>query len=108
MRKIVAATLALAMMPFAAHAQSANPLVQERVVLNLADLDLATVDGQQSLSIRLDQAARAVCGENMERIHLALAEQSRACQAEVVANARARIDERLAHAKIKSVRLASN
>jgi len=60
-------------------------------VLNLRGLDLTSVDGQQRLAIRMDQAANTVCGEGMSSIHLALGEQARACHADVIADMRARI-----------------
>jgi UrcA family protein len=75
---------------FAAPAGS-NPFAAQSAVLNLRGLDLATVDGQQRLAIRMDQAANAVCGEGMSTIHLALGEQARACHADVLADIRTRI-----------------
>ncbi len=68
-----------------------NPFTAESAVLSLRGLDLATVDGQRRLAIRMDQAANAVCGEGMSKIHLALAEQARACRADVIADIRTRI-----------------
>ena len=68
-----------------------NPFAADQTVLSLRGLDLATVDGQQRLAIRMDQAARAVCGEGMSSIHLALDAQARACRADVYADIRARI-----------------
>ena len=68
-----------------------NPFAADRATLSLRGLDLATVDGQQRLAIRMDQAARAVCGEGMSSIHLALEAQARACRADVYADIRARI-----------------
>ena len=75
-----------------------NPLAKDEVVLSLRGLDLATVSGQRALAIRMDQAARAVCGDRLATVHLALEEQSRACQADVRADIRSRIELRTADA----------
>lgn len=68
-----------------------NPFAADQTVLSLRGLDLATVDGQQRLAIRMDQAARTVCGEGMSTIHLALDAQARSCRADVFADIRSRI-----------------
>ena len=68
-----------------------NPFAADKAVLSLRGLDLTTVDGQQRLAIRMDQAARAVCGDGMSSIHLALEAKSRSCRAGVYADIRARI-----------------
>lgn len=68
-----------------------NPFAADHAVLSLRGLDLTTVDGQQRLAIRMDQAARAVCGDGMSTIHLALDAQARGCRADVYADIRARI-----------------
>lgn len=98
--------MALASFAFATTASAAtpsatvgdNPFAREQVVLQLNGLDLATTDGQQRLAIRMDQAARAVCGEGMERIHLALERKSQECRAAVMADIRTRIEGRMADA----------
>ena len=72
-------------------ASSDNPFSADSVVLDLRGIDLTSVDGQQRLAIRMDQAANAVCGEGMSSIHLALGEQARACHADVIADIRSRI-----------------
>ena len=86
-----------------------NPFAKDKVVLSLSGLDFASVDGQRALAIRMDQAARQVCGDGLSTIHLALAEQSRTCQADVKADIRARIEARTADAghRGSSVQLAS-
>ena len=68
-----------------------NPFSADSTVLNLRGLDLTSVEGQQRLAIRMDQAASAVCGEGMSSIHLALGAQARACRADVIADIRSRI-----------------
>ncbi|MFN3820134.1 UrcA family protein [Blastomonas sp.] len=73
-----------------------NPFARDQVILNLQDLDLATADGQQRLAIRVDQAARAVCGERLSGIHLALEAKAQECRAAVVADVRQQIETRLA------------
>jgi UrcA family protein len=107
-----AALLAAAMLAGTASAAAtttSNPFAQDKVVLQLNDLDLATPQGQQRLAIRMDQAARAVCGEKMASVHLALEDQARACRAEVLADIRSRIEARSALADTPStVRLASS
>jgi UrcA family protein len=68
-----------------------NPFSADSAVLDLRGLDLASVDGQQRLAIRMDQVANRVCGEGMSSIHLALGAQARACHADVIADIRSRI-----------------
>ena len=93
MLKLALGALAtLAMAPAVAAAAPENPLVKDAVVLNLKNIDLSTVSGQRSLAIRMDQAARAVCGSGLATIHLALEDQARTCRAEVVADVRSRIE----------------
>jgi UrcA family protein len=103
------ALAALAMAPAAIAATPQNPLVKESVVLDLRKIDLATVEGQRTLAIRMDQAARDVCGSRLATIHLSLEEQSRSCRAGVVADVRARIEARTADAAraSRSVQVAS-
>ena len=96
-----ASLVALAALTFAGTACAAttqNPFAQDKAVLQLKGLDLSTPQGQQRLAIRMDQAARAVCGENMASVHIALEDQARACRAEVLADLRARIEARSADA----------
>jgi UrcA family protein len=103
---------ALAVFAFATSASAAtnteNPFAQDRAILNLKGLDLSTADGQQRLAIRMDQAARAVCGDRMAGVHLALEAKSQECRAAVMTDVRAQIEARSASsAPGASVRLAS-
>ena len=102
----------LAAFAFATSASAATDtdttFAQGQAVLKLKDLDLSTVDGQQRLAIRMDQAARSVCGEHMAELHLALETKAQQCRATVVADVRAQIEARHASAATNaSVRLAS-
>lgn len=81
-----------------AFATEQNPFVADRAVLNLKGLDLSSVDGQQRLAIRIDQAARAVCGDRASSIHLDLESQSRSCRQDVATDIRSRIEQRTADA----------
>lgn len=107
--KIGIAAFAAMMVAAPAFAASGdNPFSADSVVLDLHGLDLTSVDGQQRLAIRMDQAANSVCGEGMSSIHLALGEQARACHADVIADIRSRIATATAAAEpTKAVRLAS-
>lgn len=98
------ATLAFATSAFANTAE--NPFAQDQAILTLKGLDLATADGQQRLAIRVDQAARAVCGERLSGVHLAAEAKTQACRTAVVADVRAQIEARSAMLK-SPVRLAS-
>ena len=94
--------VALAALMVAAPAFAApgdNPFSADSAVLDLRGLDLTSVEGQQRLAIRMDQAANAVCGEGMSSIHLALGAQARACHADVIADIRLRIAAATASAK---------
>ena len=101
--------LALATFAMATSASAAttnDPFVQDKAVLNLEGLDLATVDGQERLAIRMDAAARAVCGDRLDTVHLAVAEKARECRTAVLANIRDKIETRMAADKAQ-VQLAS-
>lgn len=99
MLKVTLAVLAAcAIAPAVSAAEPVNPLAKNSVTLKLDGLDLATVDGQNRLAIRMDQAARDVCGSRLSTIHLALEAQSRACQAEVKTDIRSRIEQQMADA----------
>ena len=92
MMKIGMAALAAALVATPSFAApNDNPFSQDSAVLDLRGLNLSTVEGQRRLAIRMDQAANAVCGEGLNRVHLALGEQTRACHAEVIADIRTRI-----------------
>jgi UrcA family protein len=84
-----------------------NPFSEDSAVLDLRGLDLTSVEGQQRLAIRMDQAANTVCGEGMSSIHLALGAQARACHADVIANIRSRIAAATAANSTKANQLAS-
>lgn len=88
---ILGACVATASVPAAA---SDNPFAKDQAVLRLSGLDLTTVEGQQRLAIRMDEAARAVCGDRLSTVHLALSERARDCRAEVIADIRAQIEAR--------------
>lgn len=93
--------VALAAVAFAAPAFAStaeNPLAQDKATLNLKGLDLSTADGQQRLAIRMDQAARAVCGDGLSTVHLALEAKAQECRAAVVADVRTQVEARLAAA----------
>jgi len=83
-----------------------DPFVQNSATLRLDGLDLATVEGQNRLAIRMDAAARAVCGDGLETIHLNAANKARECRTQVLANIRDEIEMRMA-AKDTPVELAS-
>ncbi|MDT0508496.1 UrcA family protein [Novosphingobium sp. MMS21-SN21R] len=104
---VALATLAFATSVSAVSAAE-NPFAQDKAVLNLKDLDLASADGQQRLAIRLDQAARAVCGDRLAGVHLALEAKSQECRTAVTADVRSQIEARMASgAAMSSVRLAA-
>lgn len=98
--------VALATLAFATSAAAAvateNPFAQDKAILNLKGLDLSSADGQQRLAIRMDQAARAVCGDRLAGVHLALERKAQECRTSVVADVRAQIEARLAAAPSKS------
>ena len=97
MKKVTLAVLAACAIAPAVHAaEPVNPLAKSSVILKLDGLDLATVEGQRLLSIRMGQAAREVCGTGMAKIHLAMEAQSRECQADVVADVRNRVEQQTA------------
>lgn len=93
---IVVAAVAFATPALAA--TGSNPFAQDAAILDLKGLDLSTADGQQRLAIRMDQAARAVCGDRVSGVHLALEAKARECRTAVAADIRAQIEARTARA----------
>ena len=86
-----------------------NPFAQDEAVLRLSGLDLSTVEGQQRLAIRMDEAATAVCGDRLSTVHLAADTHARECKAAVLADIRTQIEARTAVAeKTVGTQLASN
>jgi len=96
MKMVLAALATLAFSAPALAAAQENPFASEKTTLALGGLDLASADGQQRLAIRMDQAAREVCGDRLATVHLALDEQARACRSEVIADIRGQIEARQA------------
>lgn len=103
----LAAFAALAFATSASAAPTENPFAKDQTVLNLAGLDLSTPDGQQRLAIRMDQAARSVCGDRLSNVHLDAEAKSRECRASVLADVRSQIETRTALADTSRVRVAS-
>jgi len=101
------AACAMAGSASAATTTAKDPFVQDKATLRLEGLDLSTADGQQRLAIRMDQAARAVCGDGLSSVHLALGASERECRTAVIADIRAQIDARLA-ANAPQTKLASS
>jgi UrcA family protein len=103
---------ALAALTFAASSTAAlaeNPFAKDTTVLQLKGLNLSTAEGQQRLAIRMDQAARTVCGDRLATVHLDLDAQSRECRNQVVADIRSRIEARQAAvAATSKVQIASS
>ena len=99
LKAVCAALAACAIAPALCAAPGpASPLVKSSTILKLSGVNLATAEGQRTLAIRMDQAARDVCGDRLATIHLALEAQSQACRAEVKADIRSRIEQRTADA----------
>lgn len=97
MLKIGLAAMAACVLATPAMANADNdPFVKESVQLSLAGLDLTTVDGQNRLAIRMDNAARAVCGEGLDTVHLRAAAIARECRVEVREQIRTQIETRMA------------
>ena len=92
----LAAFAALAFATSASAASSENPFAKDKAVLQLSGLDLATADGQQRLAIRMDEAARAVCGDRLASVHLDAENRARECRTAVVADIRSQIETRMA------------
>lgn len=108
MKTAFAALAALSLILPASAALADSPFAKDSTTLQLKGIDLSTADGQQRLAIRMDQAARTVCGERLASVHLALEEQARDCRAQVIADIRNQIEGRQAAAAPKSgIMLAS-
>ncbi|MHA6719428.1 UrcA family protein [Sphingomonas sp. RS6] len=108
MKLLVAAAAALSISTAAFAATSDTGFGKPSAVLSLEGLDLATADGQQRLAIRVDQAARTVCGDSLATIHPDLEARARTCRADVAEQVRSQIEARVAQAgKTRNVQLAS-
>jgi len=83
-----------------------DPFVQDQATLRLDGLDLATVDGQRRLAIRMDAAARAVCGDRLDTVHPRAHARAQECRTEVLARTRDQLEARLA-TRDRTVKLAS-
>ncbi|MGA1798505.1 UrcA family protein [Sphingomonas sp. 4RDLI-65] len=104
----LAACAAILMATPAIAAPGGDPFSADSAVLNLSGIDLASVEGQQRLAIRMDNVANAVCGEGLSSIHLTLGAQARGCRADVIADMRTRIAVATAsHDPARGVQLAS-
>ncbi|MBB4858940.1 UrcA family protein [Novosphingobium chloroacetimidivorans] len=102
MKSGLVAFAALALATSASANATENPLARDKAVLNLQGLDLSTTDGQQRLAIRMDQAARSVCGDRLATVHLDAENKARECRATVVADVRRQIEARVALAPTAS------
>ena len=94
----LAAVAALMLVNPATADASVNPLAKDQAILSLSGIDLATADGQQRLAIRMDHAARAVCGDRLATVHLAAEAKAQACRDMVAADIRSQIEARAAPA----------
>jgi UrcA family protein len=92
---ILGACVLASSMPAAA---TDNPFARDEAVLRLSGLDLSTAEGQQRLAIRMDAAARAVCGDRLATVHLSADSRARDCRTAVLADIRAEIEARTAAA----------
>jgi UrcA family protein len=107
MKNAVLALAACAVAVSAPAYAASNPFAKDQAVLQLSGLDLSTVEGQQRLAIRMDEAARAVCGDRLSSIHVELGEKARDCRTAVLSDIRAQIETRMA-AKASGTQLAYN
>lgn len=73
-----------------------NPFARDEAVLRLDGIDLSTAEGQQRLAIRMDHAARAVCGDRLSSVHLLANARAQECREAVKADIRALIEARTA------------
>lgn len=90
-------------------AATENPFAKDETVLQLKGLDLATADGQQRLAIRMDDAARTVCGDRLASVHLAANAKAQKCRTAVIADIRTQIEARMADAaKTSGTQFASS
>ncbi|MGB3795684.1 MAG: UrcA family protein [Alteraurantiacibacter sp.] len=93
--------------PAMANEIPADPFAKEQVLLRLDGLDLSTVEGQRRLAIRMDSAARSVCGDGLDTVHLTANARAAECRSTVLANIRDQIETRMA-ANGQPAQLASN
>lgn len=101
MTKLFLATL----MALAATPAMAEPIIMTSNV-EIADLDLSTAKGQRALDLRLNQAAREVCGTASE-VDVAGKNEVRRCRIETLARVSGERDQRIARASAAPIEVAA-
>ena len=101
MTKLFLATL----MALAATPAMAEPIIMTSKV-EIADLDLSTAKGQRALDLRLNQAAREVCGTASE-VDVAGKNEVRRCRIETLARVSGERDQRIARASAAPIAVAA-
>jgi UrcA family protein len=80
----ISMAIAVAALPFAAaYASDEDGTARVRV----SDLNLASAEGQKTLALRIDRAARDVCDTSNDRFGSKVLKAKRLCRQEVTANA---------------------
>jgi UrcA family protein len=80
----ISMAIAIAALPFAT-AYASDEIGSVRV--RIGDLNLASVQGQKTLALRIDRAARDVCDTANDRFGPKVLKTERLCREEVTANA---------------------
>ena len=102
MTKIFLATL----LAFTATPALAEPSVIATSIVQTADLDLSTAQGQRALDQRLGQAVKEVCGIASD-VDVAGKNDVRRCRAETLASLSAERDQRIAAASGLPIKVAA-
>lgn len=102
MTKIFLVTL----LAFTAAPALAEPPLLTSSVVQIADLDLSTVKGQQALDRRLSLAAKEVCGTASDA-DVAGKNEVRRCRVETLAGLAAERDQRVAAASSQPIQVAA-
>lgn len=102
MTKLIFATL----LAFSATAASAQPTVTAISTVQTADLDLSTAKGQRALDLRLNQAAKEVCG-TASPADLAGQNEIRRCRVETLLSLSDEREQRVAAASGSPIQVAA-
>lgn len=102
MTKILFATL----LALSATSALAEPPAMATSLVETADLDLSSADGQRALDQRLARAVKDVCGAASD-IDVVGANEVRRCRVDTLASVSAERDKRIALASVRPIRVAA-
>jgi len=99
-------TLIAMLMAFSASPALSQPVSIATTTVQTADLDLSSKSGQRALDLRLNQAAKEVCGYASDA-DVAGKNEVRRCRVETLAKAERERDQRIANSSGSPIEVAA-